>query len=122
MKRDVAEGFGEENSKAFQQVLDAEGAAERRLQNARQDASQLVAAALDRAELIRKRADERISRLHIAMERRIEDELNRMRLDFNELEGSAPSNPQFSINPDALARAVRRLAAKLTGQADEADR
>lgn len=102
----------------FDRVLDAEKAAERRLEEARRSARAIVAAARAREEAIGKRTDERLSRLHSAMRRRIDAEIARQREEFDAAYRSDGS-PRIVVETAALRRAVDRLAARLTGYDDE---
>jgi regulator of protease activity HflC (stomatin/prohibitin superfamily) len=92
---------------AIERVLEAERAAEAKLQECRQQARDIVAVARDRAATIAHRADDRIATLHTAYLRKIGDDIAKL-----------PHAPQFlasALDPAALTEAARRLAAKLTG-------
>ena len=49
---------------------------------------------------------------------RLEREIARMRREFLEAEDSPDNDPQLGLKRDVLQRAVRRLAARMTGEID----
>lgn len=104
------------NAAAVESVLAAERAAELALQAERERALAVLSAARARAGAIFKRSDERISRLHVAMEARIEAEIARRRRDLLSFEVQPANDPHVGIGREALARAVSRLAARMTGE------
>ena len=106
----------------FERVLDAERSVGGQVRKAIEEAEFIVRSARARGDAIRKRADDRISRLHVAMEDRIETEIARLRKEFLEAEDSPANDPQLGVKRDALRRAVRRLAARMTGEIDEGGR
>lgn len=96
---------------AMERVLEAERAAETKLQTCRQQADALVTAARERAAAIGRRADLRITKLHTAY-------LEKVREDIATLSSPAAGEAQLvegAINDADLISAGRRLAAKLTG-------
>jgi len=94
---------------AIERVLEAERAAETRLQDCRQQADALVTAARERAAAIIRRADARITNLHTAY-------LNKVSTEIAQLSDPPASGGEVGVRDDAeLAAAVQRLAAKLTG-------
>ena len=101
---------------AVERVLDAERDVEAQVQKAVDEADRAARAARARADAIRRRADERISRIHVAMEERIEREIARMRKAFLQAEDDPENDPQLGLKRDALQRAVHRLAARMTGE------
>ena len=122
MERNVAAGSNEANAAMVERVLDAERGVEGQVERAIDEADGVVRAARARSDAIRRRAEERISRLHVAMEERIEREIARMRKAFLEAEDDPENDPQLGLKRDALHRAVRRLAARMTGEIDEVGR
>jgi len=107
---------------SVERVLDAERDVERRVRKAIEDAGHVVRAARASADAIRERADNLISRLHVAMEERVEREIAQMRKAFLDTEDSAENDPQLGLERDALQRALHRLAARMTGETDEVGR
>ena len=122
MERNVAAGSKAANAASVERVLDAERGVEGQVERAIDEADGVVRAARARSDAIRRRADERISRLHVAMEERVEREIARMRKAFLEAEDDPENDPQLGLKRDALHRAVRRLAARMTGEIDEVGR
>jgi vacuolar-type H+-ATPase subunit H len=122
VKHDISAGSSATNAAVVERVLDAERSVEGQVRKAREEADFVVRSARARGDAIRKRADDRISRLHVAMEERIETEIARLRKEFQEAENSPANDPELGAKHDALGRAVRRLAARMTGEIDEDDR
>ena len=122
MARDLSAGSNAANAGVVERVLDAERSVEGQVRKAIEEADFIVRSARARGDAIRKRADDRISRLHVAMEERIETEIARLRKEFQEAEDSPANDPQFGVKRDALRRAVRRLAARMTGEIDDGGR
>ena len=122
MARDLSAGSNAANARVVERVLDAERSVEGQVRKAIEEADFIVRSARARGDAIRKRADDRISRLHVAMEDRIETEIARLRKEFLEAEDSPANDPQLGVKRDALRRAVRRLAARMTGEIDEGGR
>jgi len=122
VERNVAAGSKAANAASVERVLDAERGVEGQVERAIDEADSVVRAARARSDAIRRRADERISRLHVAMEERVEREIARMRKAFLEAEDDPENDPQLGLKRDALHRAVRRLAARMTGEIDEVGR
>jgi len=120
--RDLSAGSNAANARVVERVLDAERSVEGQVRKAIEEADFIVRSARARGDAIRKRADDRISRLHVAMEERIETEIARLRKEFQEAEDSPANDPQFGVKRDALRRAVRRLAARMTGEIDDGGR
>jgi vacuolar-type H+-ATPase subunit H len=120
--RDLSAGSNAANAGVVERVLDAERSVEGQVRKAIEEADFIVRSARARGDAIRKRADDRISRLHVAMEERIETEIARLRKEFQEAEDSPANDPQFGVKRDALRRAVRRLAARMTGEIDDGGR
>jgi len=116
MQRIVASRSNAASAAVVERVLDAERDVEGQVQKAVDDADRAARAARGRADAIRRRADERISRIHVAMEVRIEREIARMRKAFLETEDDPENDPQLGLKRDALQRAVHRLAARMTGE------
>lgn len=102
-----------------ERLLEAERAGQASLEEARRETEAIVAAARRRADDIRKRADMRISRLHVAMKHRTDAEIARRRAEFLGADDMTVVDPHLEIRPDELARAVDRLAGVLTGEGDE---
>ena len=100
---------------AVEAVLRAEGAAEERIRQARRDAAALVAAARAREEAIARRADARISRVHIAYMARIDQEIARLEAALAPASGAGSDDAEAA----ALTRVIERLAGELTGRTDE---
>lgn len=101
---------------ALETVLRAEGAAEERVRRAHRDADAILAAARVRAETIKRRADLRISRVHVAHMGAVDAEIARRR-------AAAADPADAGTDADetrALARVIERLAAELTGEVDDA--
>ena len=119
MDRDVATRERGANAAVVERVLDAERNVESRIQAAVDEADRVLRAARARADAIRIRTDERISRLHVAMESRLERKIAEMRREFLHTEESPENDPPLGLKRDALQRAVRRLAARMTGEGDE---
>jgi hypothetical protein len=105
---------GSASTVAVEAVLRAEGAAEERIRRARHDAAAIVAAARAREEAIKRRADTRISRVHIAYMARIDEEIARL-----ETQLTPASDAADAAEAAALARVIDRLAGELTGRSDE---
>ena len=122
MERGLSAGSNAANAAVFERVLDAERSVGGQLRKAIEEADFIVRSARARGDAIRKRADDRISRLHVAMEDRIETEIAWLRKEFQEAEDSPANDPQLGVKRDALRRAVRRLAARMTGEIDEGGR
>ncbi|HKN30834.1 MAG TPA: hypothetical protein VJY34_24365 [Roseiarcus sp.] len=118
MARDSAVGSNTANAPIVERVLDAERGVEGEVQKAIEEADRVVRAARARGDAIRRRADDRISRLHVTMEDRVEREIARMRKEFLEAEDDPGHDPQLGLKRDALHRAVHRLAARMTGEVD----
>jgi hypothetical protein len=94
---------------AIERVLEAERAAERHLQECRQQANALVTAARERAAAIIRRADARIAKMHTAY-------LSKVSAEIAVLSHPSASGGEDRAFDDAeLAAAAQRLAAKLTG-------
>ena len=106
------------NAAVVERVLDAERDVEGQVQHAVDEADRAARAARARADAIRRRADDRISRIHVAMEERVEREIARMRREFLEAEDDPENDPHLGLKRDALQRAVHRLAARMTGEID----
>ncbi len=118
MERRVATGSNPISAAIVERVLDAERDVEGQVREAVDEADRAARAARARADAIRRRADDRISQIHVAMEGRIEREIVRMRKEFLDAEDGPEHDPQLGLKRDALQRAVRRLAARMTGEAD----
>ena len=88
MDRNVAARETGANATVVERVLDAERNVELRVQAAVDEAARVVRAARARADGIRVRTDERISRLHVAVESRLERQIAAMRREFLETEES----------------------------------
>ena len=92
---------------AIERVLQAERAGEARLRDCRAQAEALVASAREQAAAVTRRSDARISKLHAAYLSKISAEIANL---------PTPQAATCETVDDAdLARAARRLAAKLTG-------
>lgn len=102
-----------------ERVLEAERSAEAALSQARAAGEALIAAAHAREEAIRRRGDDRISRLHVALKGRVDAEIERLKQGAAASDVSPAGGQPVAIDPRSLARAVERLAAKLTGQDHE---
>ena len=100
---------------AFEAVLRAEGACEERIRQARRDAAAIMTTARAREEAIKRRADARISRAHVAHLRKIDAEIGRLESALI----SSPNSESSAEESAALAKAIATLAAELTGQADD---
>jgi len=122
MDHDVAARETGANAAVVERVLDAERNVESRLQAAVDEVDRVLRAARARADAIRIRTDERISRLHVAMESRLERKIAEMRREFLQTEESPENDPHLGLKRDALQRAVRRLAARMTGEEGEVAR
>ena len=122
MERSLGAGSNAANAATVERVLDAERSVEARVRKAIEEADLVVRSAWARGDAIRQRADERISRLHVTMEDRIETEIARLRKEFLEAEEGHVDEVQLGVDRDALQRAVRRLAARMTGETDDDDR
>ena len=122
MERSLGAGSNAANAATVERVLDAERNVEARVRKAIDEADFVVRSAWARGDAIRQRADDRISRLHVAMEDRIETEIARLRKEFLEGEDGHVDELQLGVDHDALQRAVRRLAARMTGETDDGDR
>jgi vacuolar-type H+-ATPase subunit H len=122
LERSHAAGSNAANAATVERVLDTERNVEARVRKAIEEADFVVRSAWARGDTIRQRADERISRLHVAMEDRIETEIARLRKEFLEGEDGHVDELQLGVDHDALQRAVRRLAARMTGETDDGDR
>ncbi len=122
MERNIASGSNAANASVVERVLDAERNVEGEVRRAIDEADLVVRSARARSEEIREQTDERISRLHVAMENRIENEIARMRKEFLEEEDSPEKDPLLGVKHDLLQRAVRRLAARMTGEIDDGGR
>jgi hypothetical protein len=94
---------------AIERVLEAERAAEARLQHCRKQAEARVAAAREQAAAVTRRADTRISRLHAAYLTKIADDIAKLPIP--------QATACESIDDADLEKATNRLAAKLTGDA-----
>lgn len=96
---------------AMERVLKAERAAEAKLRDCRQQAAAIVAAARERAGGIARRADARISKLHMAYMQKIGRDIALLAS-----QSAVPGDgARDSVEAAVLAQAARRLAAKLTG-------
>jgi hypothetical protein len=92
---------------AIERVLQAERAGEARLRDCRREAEAIVASAREQAASIARRVDARIVKLHAAYLSKISAEIANLPI---------PRAAACETVDDAdLARAGRRLAAKLTG-------
>jgi len=92
---------------AIERVLQAERAGEARLRDCRVQAEALVASAREQAAAVTRRSDARISKLHAAYLSKISTEIANL---------PTPQAATCEIVDDAdLAKAARRLVAKLTG-------
>lgn len=114
MTRPPSSKTGSSSTTAVEAVLRAEGAAEERIRQARRDAGAIVAAARAREDAIKKRADARIARTHIAHMNRIDAEIARMEAALAPSPGGGADDDETA----AMARVIERLAAELTGERD----
>ena len=96
-------------SDAMARVLAAERAAEAELQACRERAEVLAAETRERAAAIARRADARIQALHARYLTKIDAEVAAQRAEDGDGDPGA-------VDDAALAEAVRRLAAKLSGK------
>jgi vacuolar-type H+-ATPase subunit H len=94
---------------AMEHVLEAERAAEIRLEACQRQADAAVAAARERAAAIARRADTRLSRVHGRYLERIDVEASKLKSAR-----AADAAADTGIDEAALAAVTRRLAAKLT--------
>lgn len=92
---------------AIERVLRAESDGEARLRKCRAQAQALIAAAREQAAAITKRTDARLSKLHAAHSIKVSAEIANL--------PPARATARETIDDAALARIIRRLAAKLTG-------
>lgn len=97
---------------AIERLLEAERDGVQKLQRCESDARQLLGQAREQAAAIARRADARISRLHMAYLQKIEREVREIR------EAGLPPDKSTDklCEEAALVAAARRLAAKLTAQ------
>lgn len=105
-------------AESIERVLDAERACEQSLDETRSRAEGIVAAARIREEVIRKRADRRLVRIHEAVKDRVDAEIARLRAEYENPENADAGRSQYVIGQDALTKAVERLAARLTGDGE----
>jgi hypothetical protein len=93
---------------AIERVLQAERAADAKLSECRQQAETLVAAAREQAAAIARRVDTRISQLHSAYLKKIDNAVA-------ELAIPPPAGTGTGASDSELAKTAHRLAAKLAG-------
>ena len=93
---------------AIERVLQAERAADAMLAECRQQTETLVAAAREQAAAIARRVDTRISQLHSAYLKKVDNAVA-------ELTISPPAGTGTGASDSELAKAAHRLAAKLAG-------
>jgi vacuolar-type H+-ATPase subunit H len=93
---------------AIERVLQAERVAEQTLNDCRERARTILAAARNQAQEITRRADARISRVHTLYLHKVQEEIGKL-LPAQEVENRASQT--------VLKDAISRLAAKLTGDA-----
>jgi vacuolar-type H+-ATPase subunit H len=93
---------------AIERLLQAERAADAKLSECRQQAEAVVAAAREHAAAIARRVDTRISQLHSAYLKKIDNAVA-------ELAIPAPAGTGTGASDSELAKAAYRLAAKLAG-------
>lgn len=103
---------------AIEKVLAAERAAEATLADCRLEAQATIAAARERAEVIGRRTDARISRVHTAYLQKVEGRTATLRRPSLPADDAADERERHSL----YAEAARRLAAKLTSDGGEATR
>jgi hypothetical protein len=96
---------------AIERVLGAEQAAKANLQESRQQAEGLIAAARAHAAAIARRAEARIARLHTAYLQKIDADIAKLQAP----EPSAGETADILHRESALLQAANRLAAMLTG-------
>ena len=110
------------NARAVERVLAAERGVERGLSEAREEAAKIVAAARARGVQIRQRAEDRVTRLHVAMEAKIALGIEHLRRQSLESDDDSARNLHVGVGRAALQRAVDRLAAQITGDDRGGDR
>lgn len=114
----MAKAQGDPVVSAIERVLEAERVAETQLQQCRQQAQAMLAAARDTAAAVARRASERTAKLHASYLQKI----------ARDIAGLAHANAIGSEivegrdDSEAWSQAAERLAAKLTGEDDETPR
>ncbi len=106
------------NAAAVERVLAAERGAKESLRLARDEAQGVAASARARADAIRRRSDERISKAHVVIDARIEAEIVRLTKEALSADATSEDDQRRGVGGDALKRAVKRLAARMTGEDD----
>jgi len=100
-------------AEAMDRVLDSEREAQEQLVSCRTEADQILADARDTARRIQETTQRRISRIHAASNRATAARIRDMRRETSRKSAAIDYEPTQS---EAVARAARRLAGRLTSR------